>query len=55
MEILIFEASHPTSSETVLMHINFMSHYERMLCTAKQPFGVADTAEGNAELHGNNG
>jgi hypothetical protein len=46
MEILIFETPHPTSSETVLMYVNFMSHYEQMLCTVKQPLGVADAAEG---------
>jgi hypothetical protein len=28
------------------MYINFTSHYEHMLCAAKQPLGVADVAEG---------
>jgi hypothetical protein len=46
MEVLIFETSHPTSSETVLMYINFTSCYEHMLCAAKQPLYVADAAEG---------
>jgi hypothetical protein len=46
MQFIIFETSHLTSLETVLMYINFMSHYERMLCTAKESFGVADAAEG---------
>jgi hypothetical protein len=28
------------------MYINLMSHYEHVLCAAKQPLGVADTGEG---------
>ena len=46
MEVVIFEASHPASAETVLMHINFISHCENVLCAAKQLLGIADAAEG---------
>jgi hypothetical protein len=44
MEVLIFEALHPTSSENILMYI-ITSHYEHMLCATKEPLGVADAAE----------
>jgi hypothetical protein len=46
MEVLIFETSHPASSEAALIYINFMSHYEHMLCAVKEPLGVAGAAEG---------
>jgi hypothetical protein len=39
MEDHIFETSHPTSSETVLIY------YEHMLCAVKQRLGVAGAAE----------
>jgi hypothetical protein len=45
MEVLIFETSHPTTSETVSMYI-LMSWYEDILCMAKWPLGVADAGEG---------
>jgi hypothetical protein len=53
MEVLIFETSHPTSSEAVLIYVNVMSHYEHMLCTVKQPLGVAGAAEGLTCMEGN--
>jgi hypothetical protein len=47
MEVLIFDTSRPPQFRNPVKYeyMNFMSHYEYMLCTSKQPLGVVDAAE----------